>query len=114
MLALGSVIYCRFPFDEGGSKNRYGLVIEVGPEERVGRSRYVRVAYASSKEVTRGGCLKGEFVLDQPGELRKAGLDRPTRFDLGRVRTLSYDQVLEVTGEINLRHPEIIRAAKSL
>lgn len=114
MLKLGSVIYCRFPFDEGGAKNRPGLVVEVGPDEGAGRPRYVRVAYASSQKVTRGGHLKGEFVLDQPSELRKAGLDRPTRFDLGRVRTLSYDQVLEVTGEINLRHPGLLRAAKSL
>lgn len=114
MLALGSVIYCRFPFDEGGSKNRYGLVIEVGPEERAGRPRYVRVAYASSKKVTVDGCLPGEFVLHRDSDLRRAGLKVPTRFDLGRVRTLSIDEVLDVVGEVSLRHPGLNRAAQSL
>lgn len=38
----------------------------------------------------------------------------PTRFDLGRVRTLSIDEVLEVVGEVSLRHPGLNRAAQSL
>jgi len=76
------VVFCDFPLDEGGTKKRFCLVIEVEDDGTC------LVAYGSSRGVCASAPGCGEFVVSASHSLRAAGLNRPTRFNMTRKAVL--------------------------
>lgn len=103
----GDVVYFDFPLDDGGHLKHYGLVVQV--EDTITNRVMIRVAYGSTKKVSVTGHLPHEFVLAEPEELERAGLKKPTRFDLRRTIRLCLEDGLELRGSIDLRDGRILK-----
>lgn len=102
----GDVVYCRFPCDEGHRMPHYGLVVSV--EESATRTTIIRVAYGTSQKVSPSGHLPSEFVLAEPAEMKRAGLFKPTRFDMHRVVKLGTADIVEIRGSLDLSDGRVL------
>ena len=87
----GDVVWCRFPFREmpgkPGPKPRPAVVRAVFLDRHTSRSS-IEVAFGTSKKTDR--LYKGEFLVATRSGRRAAGLDRATKFDLGRTVRLPW------------------------
>lgn len=103
----GDIVFCRFPCDEGGSLSHYGLVMSV--QISAIRAPTYRVAYGSSRKVSKSGHLPHEFVLASREEMKKYGLKKPTRFDLRRITRIAATDILDVCGNLDPNDRKVIR-----
>lgn len=87
----GDVVWCNFPYREmpgrPGPKPRPAIVRAVFLNRRTGRSS-VEVAFGTSQKADR--LYRGEFLVATPSGMRAAGLDLPSKFDLGRTVRLPW------------------------
>lgn len=102
----GDIVYCRFPCDEGHRMPHYGLVVSV--ENSATRTTIIRVAYGTSQRVSQSGHLPYEFVVTDVVEMRRAGLHKPTRFDLHRVVKLGTADIVEIRGALDLSDGRVL------
>ncbi|MDA8190150.1 MAG: hypothetical protein M0Z68_01425 [Gammaproteobacteria bacterium] len=102
----GDIVYCRFPCDEGHRIPHYGLVVSV--ENSATRTTIIRVAYGTSQKVSPSGHLPSEFVVADSSEMRRAGLLKPTRFDMHRVVKLGMADIVEIRGSLDLTDGRIL------
>lgn len=107
LASLASIVYCRFPNQEGGSLAHYALV--VGVHHCLAQVHY-ELAFGSSKRVSSSGHLPTELVIWRPQDIRAANLRVPTRFDLTRRARLT-SGACEVTGHMP-QTPELLRALR--
>lgn len=90
----GDLVWCRFPQDEQlepGPKARPALVVTVRKVVGFDNQFAVAVVYGTSQRVDL--LFPGEFLLDrgEPDAFLLSGLSYPTKFDLGRVVELPYN-----------------------
>ena len=104
---LASIVYCRFPNQEGGNLAHYALV--VGVHHSFAQVHY-ELAYGSSKRVSVSGHLAHELVIWKPEDVKNANLRVPTRFDLTR-RTKLPSAACEVVGQLP-QTQELLRALR--
>ena len=87
----GDVVWCNFPYREmpgkPGPKPRPAIVRAVFLNRRSGRSS-VEVAFGTSQKTDK--LYKGEVLVATPSGMRAAGLDLPSKFDLGRAVRLPW------------------------
>jgi len=86
----GDIVECRFPESEMGTpgpKDRPALVVQVEADPEDEAASIVRVAYGTSQDV--GQRFPGEFTIRATDA--KAGLDRDTKFDLGKMVRLPFN-----------------------
>ena len=107
LACLASIVYCRFPNEEGGSLAHYALV--VGVHQQLSQVHY-ELAFGSSKKVSATGHLAHELVIWRPEDIKLANLRVPTRFDLAR-RAILPSAACEVTGQMP-HTPELLRALR--
>lgn len=97
----GSVVSCRFPLAESpqepGPILRPALVIQVFFDS-IDKIWKAAVAYGTSRRTRANAGF--EIRLTQQGGLQLAGLDRPTRFTLSRMRILPInEEFFDLSGE---------------
>jgi mRNA-degrading endonuclease toxin of MazEF toxin-antitoxin module len=86
----GDIVECRFPESEVGTpgpKDRPALVVQVEEDPEDESASIVRVAYGTSQDVEQR--YPGELTVRATDP--KAGLDRDTKFDLGKTVRLPFD-----------------------
>lgn len=89
----GDIVWCRFPQDvlaAPGPKPRPALVLAV---TRYEAGFGVQVSYGTSQKL--GRLLSGEFAIrkpDNPAAYTLAGLSADTKFDLGRILDLPWNE----------------------
>jgi len=86
----GDIVECRFPESEMGTpgpKDRPALVVQVEADPEDEAASIVRVAYGTSQDVEQR--FPGEFTIRATDA--KAGLDRDTKFDLGKTVRLPFN-----------------------
>jgi len=117
----GDIVWCRFPEQEGISpsdKPRPALVIDVDESKTPLR---VRVAYGTSRNVTRNG--PGEFVIkpEDGSAFKASGLSVATKFSFRKVVVLDYTDLWfdlspgDPPGEtpvLGMLHPSLMRRAE--
>ena len=85
------MVWCNFPYREmpgkPGPKPRLAVVRAVHLNGRTGRSS-VEIAFGTSQKTDK--LYKGEFLVVTPSGIRAAGLDLPSKFDLGRTVRLPW------------------------
>ena len=90
--SIGDIVQCRFPerISEPGPKARPAIVtgVEVYDLEEGGEEIFVTVAYGTSKDVDK--CFPGELKIAASDP--DAGLAVDTKFDLGNLVTLPFDE----------------------
>jgi hypothetical protein len=89
--AAGDIVWCHFPNDiHPKPKPRPGLLVETR-EDEAGRF-FVTVAYGTSQKTDR--LYSGEFRIakaEHPAAYASAGLSYDTKFDLGKVVELPFN-----------------------
>lgn len=118
----GDFVWCRFPEFEGihpGPKNRPAFVLAVDDARNPAR---VRVAYGTSRGLTR--VQPWEFVigLDDGEAYLLSGLSMPTKFSLKQVVVLDYTahwfepapgRPRKATPKLAVLHPSLVRRAQA-
>jgi len=118
----GDFVYCRFPhtgLPGPGPKLRPALVLQVGD---IDGEPFVRVAYGTSQKTDR--LHAGELLMsgEDGAAYALSGLAYPTKFDLGRVVELPYNDIwfgvpprapFGQTPKLGVLHPNLMRRAKA-
>lgn len=100
----GDIVLAQFPTDDGApAKWRPCLVVLV--EDTLSGESYARLAYGSSRGVSKSGALKTEFVLEDE-ELEGTGLDKATRFNFALECRMNVRRCNKI-GQLNLEDKEI-------
>ncbi len=89
---VGDIVYCRWMTHEGKEIPHFGLVVNVNA--RVGRET-ILVTYATSKHVVEN-CRPFEISLTNGFDIQKAGLTKPTLFDLRSCQRINSSECVRV------------------
>lgn len=106
----GDIVIAQFPtWDGAPAKWRPCLVVLV--EDSLSGESYARLAYGSSRQVSKSGHLKTEFILYE-NELEGTGLTVPTRFNFALECRMNV-RCCHKIGNVNLRCNEISSRLKA-
>jgi hypothetical protein len=118
----GDIVWCRFPELDGippGPKSRPALVLAVDDARSPAR---VRVAYGTSRGLTRIQAWEFAIGPDDGEAYLLSGLSMPTKFSLRQVVLLDYTALWfapapgrppKATPRLGVLHPSLVRRAQA-
>jgi hypothetical protein len=118
----GEIVWCRFPELESirpGPKSRPALVLSVDDARRPAR---VRVAYGTSRGLTRISPWEFEIGPDDGEAYTLSGLSAPTKFSLRQMVVLDYTSTWfepapgrprRATPRLGVLHPSLVRRVQA-
>lgn len=103
----GEIGIAEFPLAESAGGLLHPVLV-MSVESTLSGVEYAWVAYGSSQSVSRSGHLKHEFVLvPEDGEaFSKAGLKKPTRFDLRKTARIPCSEIRPI-GQVDLKNRSV-------